>query len=123
VQLLGLDAETAEKESIRIQQDMPVHMTYDEILEKVEKDPLGKKWGGEFPLNPQYSRSSTTTAASPSGEIAAHFFGRADLKDRPDLQYVRDPLWFQFQNLMLQQQQLQAQAAAASSHLRMAAAR
>jgi hypothetical protein len=110
VQLLGLDAETAEKESIRIQQDMPVHMTTDEILEKVEKDPLGKKWGGEFLINPQYQQILDNHSGLYVGEIAAHFFDRPDLKDRPDLQYVRDPMWFQFQNLLLQQQQLQQAA-------------
>lgn len=110
IQLLGLDAETAEKESIRIQQDMPVHMTTDEVLEKVEKDPLGKEWGGEFLINPQYQQILDNHSGLFVGEIAAHFLGRPELKDRPDLQYVRDPLWFQFQNLLLQQQQAQMQA-------------
>ena len=110
IQLLGLDAETAEKESIRIQQDAPVHMTTDEILEKVEKDPIGKEWGGEFLLNPQWQMVLDNHSGLTVGEIAAHFLGRPDLKDRPDLQYVRDPLWFQYQNLLLQQQQLAAAA-------------
>ncbi len=110
VQLVGLEAETAEKESIRIQQDMPVHMTYDEVLEKVEKDPVGKNWGGEFPINPQWQMILDNHSGLMVGEIAAHFLGRPDLKDRPDLQYVRDPLWFQYQNILLQQQQAQAQA-------------
>jgi hypothetical protein len=110
IEFRGLDAETAEKESIRIQQDAPVHMTYDEILDKVEKDPIGKEWGGEFSLNPQFQQILDNHTGLTVGEIAAHFLGRKDLKDRPDLQYVRDPLWFQFQNLLLQQQQMQAQA-------------
>ena len=109
IQLLGLDAETAEKESVRLQQDAPIHMTYDEILEKVEKDPIGKEWGGEIPLNPGFMQALTTIGLM-KGEIAAHLLGRPDLKDRPDLQYVSDPLWFQFQNLLLQQQQLQQAA-------------
>lgn len=109
IQLQGLEADTAEKESIRLQQDMPVHMTYDEVLEKVEKDPVGKEWGGEFPINPQYQQILDNHSGLTVGEIAAHFFGRPDLKDRPDLQYVRDPMWFQWQSLMLQQQQMQMQ--------------
>jgi hypothetical protein len=107
IQLLGLEAETAEKESIRIQQDMPVHMTYDEVLEKVEKDPVGKEWGGEFPINPQYQMILDNHSGLTVGEIAAHFLGRPDLKDRPDLQYVRDPLWFQYQQMLQAQQQAQ----------------
>lgn len=110
IQLLGLDAETAEKESIRIQQDAPVHMTTDEILDKVEKEPLGKEWGGEFLLNPQYQTVLDNHTGLFVGEIAAHFLGRPELKDRPDLQYVRDPMWFQFQQLQQAAQQAQAQA-------------
>lgn len=109
IQLLGLDAETAEKESVRLQQDMPIHMTYDEVLEKVEKDPIGKEWGGEIPLNPGFMQALASIGLF-KGEIAAHLLGRPELKDRPDLQYVSDPLWFQFQNLLLQQQQIQAAA-------------
>ena len=37
IKLQGLDADTAEKESIRIQQDAPLHMDYDEIREKDRK--------------------------------------------------------------------------------------
>jgi hypothetical protein len=110
IQLMGLDAETAEKESIRLQQDMPVHMTMDEVLEKVEKDPIGKKWGGEFLINPQWQQVLDNHSGLTVGEIAAHFLGRPELKDRPDLQYVRDPLWFQYQNLLLQQKQMEMQA-------------
>jgi hypothetical protein len=109
IQFAGLDAETAEKESIRIQQDMPVHMTYDEVLGKVEKDPVGKEWGGEFPFNPQFQQVLDNHTGLTVGEIAAHFLGRPELKDRPDLQYVRDPLWFQYQNILLQRQQMQMQ--------------
>jgi hypothetical protein len=69
--------------------------------------PVGKEWGGEFPLNPQYQMVLDNHSGLFVGEIAAHFLGRPELKDRPDLQYVRDPLWFQYQNLLLQQQQAQ----------------
>jgi hypothetical protein len=94
---------------VRLQQDMPIHMTYDEVLEKVEKDPIGKEWGGEIPLNPGFMQALTTVGLT-KGEIAAFLLGRPDLKERQDLQYVADPLWFQYQNLLLQQQQIQAQA-------------
>lgn len=108
--LMGLDAETAEKESVRIQQDMPVHMTYDEVLTKVEKDPVGREWGGEFPINPQWQQILDNHSGLMVGEIAAHFLGRPDLKDRPDLQYVRDPMWFQWQEFMFNKQQTEQQA-------------
>ena len=109
IQLVGLDAETAEKESVRLQQDGPVHMTYDEILEKVEKDPIGKEWGGEFPMNPAW-QAILDKSGIMVGEQLEHFFGIKGAKERPDLQYVRDPFWFQYQQLLQAQQQAEAQA-------------
>src|SRR6185437_5807575 len=52
VSLAGLDADTAEKESVRLQQDSALHMTYNQIMQKVEKKPIGRRFGGDFPLNP-----------------------------------------------------------------------
>lgn len=109
LELKGLNAETAEKESIRLQQDMPVHMTMDEVLEKIEKDPLGKEWAGEFPMNPGYQQILDNHAGLTVGEIASHFLGRPELKERPDLQYVRDPMWFQWQGILMQKEQMQQQ--------------
>jgi hypothetical protein len=73
LKLVGFDAETAEKESVRLQQDMPVHMTYDEVLEKVEKKAMGKAMGGEFPLNPQYQ--AIIDKYITVGQIQEFFFG------------------------------------------------
>jgi hypothetical protein len=103
IRLLGLDAETAEKESVRLQQDMPIHMTFDQVLEKVEKRPVGKAMGGEFPLNPQFQ--SIIDKYLTVGQILEVFFGIAGAAQNPDLQYIRDPFWFNFQNLKLQAQQ------------------
>jgi hypothetical protein len=104
---VGLDAETAEKESIRIQTDLPIHGTMDWILDQVEKKPLGKNWGGEFPLNPQWQ--AVVDKYIPVGQIMEHFFGMKGAAARPDLQYVRDPFWFQYQTLIMQMQQAASQ--------------
>ena len=108
VKLIGLDAETAEKEAVRIQQDMAVHMTTDEILDTVEKDPIGKKWGGEFLLNPQWQ--AVVDKYIPVGDIMEHFFGVEGASKNPSLHYFRDSFWFQMQAFMQQQQQMQMQA-------------
>jgi len=110
LKLVGLDAETAEKESVRLQQDMPVHMTYDEVLEKVEKRAVGKAMGGEFPLNPQYQAILDKYLLV--GKIKANFFGDKEAEKDPQWQYCRDPFWFQWQQLLMQQQQMQQQAQA-----------
>lgn len=113
--LVGINAETAEKESIRLQQDMPVHMTFDEVLAKVEKTPIGKRWGGEFPLNASFQ--AILDKYMTVGQILEQFFGVEGAAKDPQYAYVRDPFWFQNvqlqqaqQQMQMQQQQMQAQA-------------
>ena len=108
LKLVGLDSETAEKESVRIQQDMPVHMTFDEVLEKVEKKAIGKRLGGEYPLNPQYQ--AVLDKFVPVGFQLENFFGVEGAAQDEQWNYVRDPFWFQKQQLIQAQQQAQAQA-------------
>jgi hypothetical protein len=105
--LVGINAETAEKESIRLQQDMPVHMTFDEVLSKVEKTPIGKRWGGEFPLNASFQ--GILDKYMTVGQIMEHFFGVEGASKDPQFAYVRDPFWFQNVQLQQAQQQMQMQ--------------
>jgi hypothetical protein len=103
IRFVGLDAETQEKESIRIQTDLPIHGTMDWILDQVEKKPVGKAWAGEFLLNPQWQE--VLDKYFPVGQIMEHFFDMKGAGARPDLQYPRDPFWFQYQELLMQVQQ------------------
>lgn len=107
IKLVGLDSETAEKESVRIQQDMQIHMTYDEVLAKVEKEAIGKEWGGDIPMNPgiQAIWDKYLTV----GQIMEKFFGLKGAAQDPTLNYRRDPFWFQQIQLQMQQQQMQMQ--------------
>lgn len=107
IKFLGLDADTAEKESTRLQQDMAVHCTIDEILDKVEKKAIGKHWGGEFLLNPQWQQ--VLFQHRYVGDIMEKFFGQEGAGKDPTLRYIRDPMWFQWQQMIMQQQQMQAQ--------------
>jgi len=108
IKFVGLDVETAEKESIRLQQDMAVHMTMDEVLEKVEKKPIGKQWGGAFLLNPQWQ--AAIDKYIPVGMIMEHFFGMKGASQDPRFQYLRDPFFFQMMQMVQQQQQAEMQA-------------
>ncbi len=108
VKLVGLDAETEEKESVRLQQDSPVHGTMDWIMGKVEKKPFGREWGGEFPLNPQYQ--AILDKYYTVGQIKEHFMGIVGASKDPQWNYVRDPFYFQNLQLQMQMQQAQAQA-------------
>jgi len=116
IKFIGLDVDTPEKESIRLQQDSAIHMTLDEILEKVEKKPLGKKLGGRFILNPQWA--AVVDKYVSVGYIMEELFGIEGASQDPRFAYVRDPFYFQQVQVLMamqqqqQQAQMQAQAAA-----------
>lgn len=107
IRLIGLDAETPEKENVRIQQDAPIHMSFDEILQRVEKKHIGKKFGGKFPFNPQWQ--AIVDKYLTVGVILEEFFDVEGASKDPRYQYVRDPLWFQWQQLQMQMQQMKMQ--------------
>jgi Phage portal protein len=100
--LKGLDADTEEKEAQRLITNMPVHMTPDEVLHKVEKLPLGKEWCGEILLNPQWQANVDKYVYV--DEFREHFMG---LPKDPGLHYLRDPFYFQWLQLQAQMQQAQ----------------
>lgn len=106
---LGMDAETAEKESIRLQQDLAVHMSMDEVMEAVQKKPVGKKFGGMMPLNPQWKQGVLDQYVM-VGDILEHYFGVEGASKDPRFQYVRDQFWFQWQQLLMEQKEMEAQA-------------
>lgn len=112
VKLVGLDALTAEKESIRLQQDLAIHMTQDEIQHKVEKKPLGKEFGGDYPLAVAWQAVADKFLTV--GEQLERFFGREGASKDPMLAYRRDTFFFEWVQLQQQAQQAQAQAQAAA---------
>jgi len=105
---VGLDVETAEKESTRLQQDMAVHMNMDEVLDKVEKKPVGKEWGGQFLLNPQWQ--AVLDKYVPQGAIMEHFFGMKGASKDPRYDFLNNPNYFTQMQLLMQQQQMEQQA-------------
>jgi hypothetical protein len=105
LRLLGLDAQTAEKESIRIQQDAPLHMTMNDVLTAVEKDNYPKETGADFPFNQQFQAIMDKYLTV--GQILEVFFGVKGASQDPKFAYIRDAFWFQFQQLQQQAQQMQ----------------
>jgi len=108
IKLVGLDAETAEKESQRLAAEQGVHLTYDEIMERTEKQPLGKKNGGRFPLNP--AQQQVMSSYMTFGEILEEFFDKKDASKDPALAFYQNDMWFKWQDMQMQMQQMQAQA-------------
>jgi hypothetical protein len=112
LKLLGLDVDTEEKESVRIQQDSGVWMSMADILTKLEKKSLPKFTGSDIPLNPtfyQYIQSYMTF-----GEILEFWCGKQGASNaqlHPEFAFYQNPFFQQQQQMLQQQQAMQQQAA------------
>lgn len=115
----GLEQDSPEKEATRLQQDMNIHLTYNDILQRVEKRPLDKKLGGDLPLNSQFLQSVVFPFLT-VGEILENFFDRKGAASDPRYAYYRDPFWFQWQSLILQKAQMSLSAQMASQQAQQA---
>lgn len=105
---VGLDSETANEEIERLQAEVQLHSNLDEIRQQADMEPLDI--GGGLILNPLYLQ--TLQANMPKGEFMEKFLGIQGASERPDLQYVPDPFWFQWQQMQQQMMQMQAGAMA-----------
>jgi hypothetical protein len=101
ITISGLDAESREQESVRLQQDSALHMSYDEVLRDVDKEIVGDLMGGGVPMNERYQL--TADKYVPVGAFKDHFFkdGGASVVD-PLLAYPRDAFWFQNISIAMQ---------------------
>ena len=108
--LIGLDANTQEKEAVQLQTSAQVYLTFDDILQKVEKEVVGKGWAGQIPLNPVYK--SYVDQYFTVGQTLEKFCGIEGASKDPSLAYIPNQYWFQWQQLRMQQQQMQQQAQA-----------
>ncbi len=100
VRFAGLDAQSKEQENARLQQDMAIHMSYDEVLHQVDKDKIGKVFGGELPFNERYQ--IILDKFMDVGAVKSHFFNDAGAIVDPLLKYKRDPFYLQWIQLLLQ---------------------
>jgi hypothetical protein len=97
-QFVGLDAETKMEELERLEHETSLLTTLDEARKQTDRDPMDI--GGGLILNPLLIQILTTNL--PKGLFMEKFLGVKGASQRPDLQYVPDPLWFQFQTLLMQ---------------------
>ena len=106
--LAGFDAETREKESQRLQADMPIHMTYDEVMENVDKEQVGPSMCGNVPFNEFYRQTIDTYKTV--GEVEAYFLDMPSAIVDPILNYKRDPFFFQWLDVMNESNPIAVQA-------------
>lgn len=93
VVLAGFDAETKEQESNRLLRDMPLHYAYDEVMEEVDKEQVGKSLMGSVPFNEHYRQ--TLDSYANLNDIVAHFADSPAAIVDPLLKYKRDQFFFQ----------------------------
>jgi hypothetical protein len=98
VKLAGLDSQNKEQETTRLQQDMAVHLTYDETLEEVDKEPIGAMLGGKFPFNERYQLLADKYKNV--GELIGSLMGDHSAFIDPMLRYKRDPFYLQNMQLL-----------------------
>lgn len=98
IALAGFDAETKQQESTRLQQDMGLHYCYDELMDEVEKENVGKHMSGDMPFNEYYNQILDKTKTA--GEIISHFNESAAAIVDPVLKYKRDPFMLQHLQMM-----------------------
>jgi hypothetical protein len=96
----GLDAESKEQEATRLQQDMPTHLTMDEVLRQVDKEPIGIGMGGEVSFNERIQL--LWDKYLDVGQIKGRFLNSPAAFADPMLRFKRDP--FALQNLQLMAQ-------------------
>lgn len=102
IRLVGLDAQSKEQESTRLQQDMPTHMTYDEVLHEVDKDGIGQNLGGTFPFNERWQLIADKYLDV--GHIKSAIMGDPAAAVDPLLRFKRDPFFLQNLQLLSQVQ-------------------
>jgi hypothetical protein len=100
IAFVGLDAQSKEQESTRLQQDMPTHMTMDDVLHEVDKDGIGETLGGAFPFNERWQLIADKY--SNVGELKSRMMGIPGAMVDPILSYKRDPFFLQYMQLLAQ---------------------
>jgi len=100
VKLSGLDAQSKEQESARLQQDSTLFHTYDSLLAEVDEDGPGKAFGGDVPFNERYRQ--VLDFYSSVGEVRSKFFGDPSALIDPLLKFKRDPFALQWIQLLVQ---------------------
>jgi len=117
INLGGLDAQTKEQESTRLQTDMPIHYTYDEVMDEVEKEQVGPALGGNVPFNEHYRQVLDTYCET--GKVESFFFDSPAAMVDPMLKYRRDAFWQQNLEILAQYNPHAVQAFFARSEYRM----
>lgn len=98
IEIAGIDAETREKEAARLTTDMPIHMTYDEVMDNVDKDLVGESMGGNVPFNERFRQ--VLDNYKNISDIEMYFMDCPVSFADPLKKYRRDPFFFQWLQML-----------------------
>jgi hypothetical protein len=103
---IGLQSENKQQEITRLQAEMPVHCTLNDLLKQVKKKPLPADVGADVPLNQLWWAMVKETMTV--GEIREKFFGDEGAAQLEELKYIPSQLFIAWQG-QIQQKKAQAQ--------------
>jgi len=95
---IGLNSENRQQEITRMQAEMSVHASLNDLLHQVKKKPLDKDTCGDIPLNTLWW--NVVKECLTVGEIREKFCGDEDASKRKELQYIPSPMFMQWQQLL-----------------------
>ena len=100
---VGLNAETKQQEVARLQAEMSVHGSMNDMMKQVRKQPLPHELAADTPLNQSWL--NLLFKLRTAGELREMLLGDKGASTRPELQYIPDPLFIQWQQVIMQKQQ------------------
>lgn len=104
---VGLDSENRQQEITRLQAEMAVHCTINDLLQQVKKPKIQQEMAGDLPLNVAWWNMVKELLTV--GEIRETFLKDPGAKDREELQYIPSPMFMAWQqNLQQKTQQVVA---------------
>jgi hypothetical protein len=100
IEFAGLDASSRDQENARLEQESGLYLTYDDLLSKVDKTPVGDHLGGNIPFNERWQGLADKYLTV--GSINANFNNDPASIIDPLQKYRRDGFFFQHLEFLLQ---------------------
>lgn len=104
---VGLQSETRQQEIARLQAEMSIHASLNNLLTQVKKTPLPKELAADIPLNMIWW--GVVKELLTVGELREKLLGDKGASEREELKYIPSPSFLQWQQNLNQKKQVQAQ--------------
>jgi hypothetical protein len=105
---IGLRSETKQQEVTRLQGEMSVHATLNDLLKQVKKNPMSVDMAGDVPLNQLWWSIVKETITI--GEFREAFYGDKGASEREELKYIPSQAFLAWQQQLTMKSQQESQA-------------